>query len=735
MFDDELEPVSGRGRPAIGSGGDDERPRARRRLRSMDVDPPSSAPALTASTNGLLAASGPESSAAQELDEMMRPPRQEADVQTMVVDWFQRSGLDAAIAAARRALQQDRDVHPEPDIRLAALDAMLTELERVRILDAEGLKRALSFARLAARVPPEPWKVGEWIAFLSSFCPHSAATPPGATPYSAFAIVRVDETNNQLYLYMRHRPLLETQRGASLYAPDVVVARAIHAAAQSAPEDRRIQIARQQLALSALSLKTAIENICHLSTPHIPRAVPRVGVFLWARGTTEHPIDVPDALLTGMDLSQYVIAVCCDAYDRRARAYTPAEARARADELYRECHRRYNGFVWDELPRGDVPPAAFVAVQNELRAPDAPFPADAPPPMPEPFLHITGAQQWTDDTRACFLAAVAHAVLLTPIDSRVLPADFQKVLLMPNLVAIDDQSQTGKSVLMELISSTVWRTPLAMDLSEDQFGSAGISQTQSLVDLGDQKLDGWGPHKIRDSLRWTLKWCDGGQMRVRLMRTDTFAPETQLPRWEYGQPRRADVVLTTNARLALPWENMRRMMYFTHMISRSHLRTDASLDARMKAAYATLLLLSVHALHMRLLVRGPGERDAMWSEQQHAWVAALLRSQSVIMRFAKDTMTQRDVEDKSLEAAKLWLLGCKNPVQIDSVFWARFKEWTEKLPPADRPYLRATAQSIKEDLRPTGIELLTTTAGEFLPFFEWNMSAPLADGEFGWNRS
>lgn len=731
MFDDALPQAYAR--PGIGSRvrpADDPAPlRAPRRLRSMDTDAPSS----SSSSMDLVASTGP-SAVADELEGMMRVPRPEADVQSMVTDWFTRSGLDAAIATARRYLQQDRDAHPEPDTRVVALDAMLNELERVRILDLEGLRRALSFARLAARVPPEPWRVADWVAFLAGFCPHSAATPPSASlTYGALAIVRVDETQDQLYLYVRSRPRLETPRGASLYAPDVVVARAVHAAAQSAPEDRRIQLARQQLALSAPQLKTAIDSICHLATPHIPLAVPRVGVFLWARGSAEHPIDVPDNLLVGMDLSQYMIAVCCDAYDRRDRAYAPAEALARADALYRECHARYNGFLWSELPRGNVPPTAFVAVQNELLAPPEPFPPDAPPPLPEPFVTITSAQGWTEDTQMCFLAAIAHAVLLTPIDSRVLPAGFQTTLLAANLVVIDDQSQTGKSVLTDVITSTVWRPPLAMVLSDDQFAAAGITRQQSLIDLGDQKFAGWGMMRIANNLEWTLKYCDQGPLRARLMRTDTFAPETQVPRWEYGQPRRADITLTTNTRLGLPWENMRRMMYFTHPTPRARLKLDTLLPERMKRDYATMLLRAVHAFHVRLLVRGPGERDAMWSKQQHEWVDALLTSQSVILRFAKDTMTQRVVEDRSLDAAKLWLLGCRNPVQIDSVFWARFKEWTEKLPPADRPYLRATSQSIKEDLRPTGIELLTTNSGDYLPFFEWNAAQP--DGEsFGFNR-
>lgn len=749
MFDEEL--AHAPGRPGIGSAEyprarlapADDRPRAARRLRSMD-DAPTAARAIVRSSDAVrispdnvpYASDGYEAGAnvAQEMEELARLPRPEAEVQTLVTDWFTRTGLDAAIAAARRCLQQDRDAHPEPDSRIAALDAMLTELERVRILDLEGLRRALAFARLAARVPPEPWKVPDWAAFLAGFCPHSAATPPApGAPFSSIAIVRVDETAEQLYLYVRRRPLLISQRSAALYAPDVVVARAVHAAAVSAPEDRRIQLARQQLAISAPALKLAIDNICRLNTPHIPVAVPRSGVFLWAHGEPDHPLDVPAALGAGLDLSKYMTAVCCDAFDRRERAYTPAAARARADELYRECHARYRGFVWDELPRGDVPDKAFVAVQGELLAPPASFDAHAPPPLPEPFVRITAAQEWTDDTRECFLAAVAHAVLLAPVDRAVLDPEFQRVLLMPNLIVIDGEPQTGKSVLMDLIAGNTWRPPLAMEMSEDQFASAGVGRPQSLIDLGDQKLDGWGAHKIRDALRWSLKYCDQGAYRVRLMRTDTFAPETQVPSWRFGQPRRADIALTTNARLGLPWENMRRMMYFTHPTPRARLTTDTRLEAQMRVHHAALLLRAVHAFHARLLVRGRGERNAMWSPQQDEWVAALLTSQSVIMRFAKDMMVRRKQDDMSLDAAKLWLLGCAAPVCIDKVFWARFKEWTDKLPPADRPWLQATKESVKKDLAPTGIELLCTNEGEYLPFFEWTATAQAAD-EFGFNR-
>ena len=64
---------------------------------------------------------------------------------------------------------------------------------------------------------------------------------------------------------------------------------------------------------------------------------------------------------------------------------------------------------------------------------------------------------------------------------------------------------------------------------------------------------------------------------------------------------------------------------------------------------------------------------------------------------------------------------------IDKVFWARFKEWTDKLPPADRPWLQATKESVKKDLAPTGIELLCTNEGEYLPFFEWTATAQAAD--------
>lgn len=735
MFDDELDPRA-RGAPGIGSGEpwtpraarprDDPSPERRTRTRrSMDTDTSTAAsPAAD-----LVASAG----AAGELDDLMRPPRPEPEVQALVADWFVRTGLDAAIAAARARLAQDRDTHPEPDSRLYTLDMLLTQLEHVRVLDLETLRARFAYARLAARVPPQAWGVPEWVVFLAGFCPRNADTPAPAGAPAGRAIVRVEETEGQLYLYDVARPVLTADRGSTLRACDVVVAHAVHAAAQAAPDDRLLQLARQQLTIGAATLKTAIDNICHLSSPHIPLAVPRPGVFLWSHGSESAPIDVPPALGRGLDVSSYMTAVCCDIYDRRRRAHTSDEARARATELYRECYARYNGFLWTELPRGAVPPAAFVAVQKELLAPPVPFAPDAPPELPEPFLRITTAQEWTDDTRDAFLAAVAHAVLVTPIPRDVLPPDFQTTLLEANLVVIDDQSQTGKSVLIAIISDNVWRPALSVELSEDQFASAGITRAQSLIDLGDQNMTGWGPRKMQETLRWALKYCDNGGFRGRLMRVDTFAPETQVPTWSFGQPRRADVVLTTNARLSLPWEYMRRMMYFTHPTPRTRIEQDTGLVQRMKSAYAALLLRSVHAFHTRMLMRSTGDRNAMWSAQQHAWVGMLLDAQSVIMRFAKDTMVRRRQADMSLGAAKLWILGRSAAVAIDAVFWARFKAWAEKLPPADRPFLQATPQSVRNDLAPTGIELVAGDDGVFfLPFFEWTATALAAD-EFGFN--